>query len=82
MILVIHELDLSDNEETIIGVVSSKEKAEAAIRTYYGYGLGELLNFRDVRDSGVEYEYTYRIKDNTTSYRVRITLMSFELDCI
>lgn len=82
MILVIHELDLSDNEETIIGVASCKEEAEEMIKTYYGSDLGELLGFRDVRDSGIEYEYRYLINGCSANYKVVITLMSFELDKI
>ena len=83
MVIVIHEKDCSDNEESIIGVVNSKENADSFIVNYYGNSLGRLIGVRDIRDSGIEYEYHYEINglvsEDTT---VIITLMSFTLNAL
>ena len=85
MILVIHEEDLSDNEESIIGVADSKSNTESMIKEYYGFNNLTLLKFSDVRDSGIEYVYHYNVKGLEfwhSDYEVKITLMSYELNAI
>jgi hypothetical protein len=81
MILVIHEKDLTDNEESIIGVADSKDNAEDMINQYYG--KPKLLNVRDIRDSGIEYVYRYMtngLEHICGPYEVEITLMGFNLN--
>jgi len=77
--LVIHEMDLDDEEKTVIGLADSIENAEAVISTYYGEY--KEISFRDIRDSMLEYEKVLEIKDHLNEpYRVKVWLEWFEIN--
>ena len=52
-VIVIHELDLEDNETSVISAASSKESAESVISNHYG--RHRVVSKRDIRDSMLEY---------------------------
>lgn len=70
-ILVIHELDYSDNETSVIGVADSVEKANKLIEEYYGeftlksytyFGIDNIEDDRVIDVFDVEYNRTYTYK--------------------
>jgi len=70
-ILVIHELDYSDNETSVIGVADSVEKANKLIQEYYGeaeqisytyYGIDNIEYDSVISVFDVDYERTYTYK--------------------
>jgi hypothetical protein len=80
-VIVIHEKDLSDGEEIVIGVCSSIEGADRLIKEYYG-DFTEI-SFTDIRDSDLEYSkviqaYSY---DDTIN-RFEILLQLFTIDSL
>lgn len=82
-VLVIHERDLDDNEEIVIGVADSVEKAEFIISQYYGEYKQE--SFRDIRDSVLEYSKVISVESSFRKgevWRYELTLEWFTLnDC-
>jgi hypothetical protein len=61
-VFVIHEKDLDDHEQIVIGVADSVENAERIIREYYGDY--KQLSYRDIRDSDIEYSKRLEVKDH------------------
>ena len=70
-ILVIHELDYSDNETSVIGVADSVENANKLIDEFYGefteishtyYGIDNIEYDKVISVFDVEYERTYTYK--------------------
>ena len=82
-VLVIHERDLDDSEEAVIGVAESVEKAEFIISKYYGEYKQE--SFRDIRDSNLEYSKVISVESSLRKgevWRYELTLEWFTLnDC-
>jgi hypothetical protein len=78
-VIVIHELDLEDNETSVIGVASSKESAENIISSYYG--KHRVVSKRDIRDSMLEYSKVLEVEGlNGETLRVEVTLEWFVVD--
>jgi hypothetical protein len=78
-VLVIHEKDLDDDEQSVIGVADSVKSAEKVIREYYGDY--KELNHRDVRDSSIEYLKWLEVKDHLNEpYTVRVSLQWFTVN--
>lgn len=81
MVLVIHEKDLDDQEESVVGVATSIEEAEKLIDEYYGDY--REISFRDIQAANLEYskiiELDYSPKSERT-YQCKITLQWFELN--
>jgi len=76
-VLVIHEIDLHDNEHDVIGVADSVEKAGELIKGCYGDDYRELSH-RDIRDSSLEYIKILEVKDSDNDfYKVQIMLQWF-----
>lgn len=69
-ILVITEEDLEDKESSVIGVAHSVDEAKCLIEEYYGYSKTD--SYRDIQDSGLEFEMTLTVKDDlgTQKYKV------------
>jgi hypothetical protein len=79
-IVVIHEKDLEDNEQIVIGVADSVESAERIIDEYYGEY--EQISYRDIRDSNIEYSKVLEVKSTLGSSRVEIWLEWFSLNSL
>ena len=79
-IVVIHEKDLEDNEQIVIGVADSVESAERIIDEYYGEY--EQIIYRDIRDSNIEYSKVLEVKSAFGSSRVEIWLEWFSLNSL
>lgn len=78
-LIVIHEQDLQDKEQDVIGVCSSVENAELLINEYYGEFVE--ISKQDIRDSALEYSKILEVKGiNEEPYRVKITLQWFSLN--
>lgn len=81
MILVIHEKDLNDKEQIVIGVADSVKNAERIINEYYGEH--KEISYNDIRDSNLEYSKVLEVKGAFGEpYRVKIWLEWFELNHI
>lgn len=81
MLLVIHEIDLTDDENSVIGIADSIDMAENMINEYYG-GFKQIY-YRDIRDSNLEYSKILEVEGvKNEFYRVKITLEWFELNKI
>lgn len=81
MLLVIHEIDLTDDESTVIGIADSIGIAENMIGEYYGNY--KQIHYRDIRDSNLEYSKILEVAGAKNEfYRVKITLEWFELNKI
>lgn len=52
-VIVIHEMNKDDNDTTVIGVASSREKALEIIKEYYGEQV--MTDFRDVRENNIDF---------------------------
>jgi hypothetical protein len=79
-LLIVHEKDLQDKEEDVIGVVDSIENAESIIKQYYGEFTE--ISKKDIRDSTLEYSKVLKVKSFDDSfYEVEITLQWFTLNC-
>ena len=76
IVYVIHEKDCKYKEESILGVVSDINNVDNLLDDYYG--KYETINFRDVRDSTIEYVKTIKVDGN----KYEITIISFLLDKI
>ena len=80
MLLVIHEKDLDDKEQIVIGVADSVENAEKIINEYYGEH--KEISYKDIRDSNLEYSKVLEVKGAFEEpYRVKIWLEWFQLNC-
>ena len=81
-ILVIHEKDLTDYKEIVIGVADSVENAEKLIEEYYGKDEIKEISYRDIRDSNIQYIKVIEVPGilGDKPYRVQITLEWFELN--
>lgn len=78
-ILVIHEKDLDDQEESVIGVADSVENAEKIINEYYGKFQG--ISFNNIQHSNLEYSKILEVKDfSGEPYKVEIFLEWFRLN--
>ena len=78
-VIVIHEHDSQDGEQIVIGVASSIERAEGLIKDYYGEF--KEVEFRDIRDSNLEYSKTLEVLDHLNSpYKVTVWLEWFEIN--
>ena len=76
IVYVIHEKDYKYKEESVLGVVSDINNVDNLLKYYY-YKY-ETINFRDVRDSTIEYVKTIKVDDN----QYEITIIRFLLDKI
>jgi len=54
-VIVIHEIDLSDNDRNVIGVASNRENALLIVKNYYGEDSIQS-NLRDIRDSNIDFD--------------------------
>ena len=80
MLLVIHEKELDDNEQIVVGVSDSVENAEKIINKYYGEH--REISYNDIRDSNLEYSKVLEVKGVfEESYKVEIWLEWFKLNC-
>ena len=80
-VIVIHEKDLEDRADTVIGVADSVDNAEILIEKYYGIGQFEEISFRDIRDSSLEYSKVIEVKDNDRfAYQLELTLQWFNVN--
>ena len=71
IVYVIHEKDWKYKEESILGVVSDINNVDNFLKDYYG--KYETINFRDIRDSTIEYVKTIKVDGN----EYEITIISF-----
>ena len=77
--LVIHELDLDDDENSVIGIADSVENAEKIINEYYGEY--KQISYTDIRDSNLEYSKILEVKGAfNDTYEVEVWLEWFELN--
>ena len=74
IVFVIHEKDLKYQEEDVLGVVSDINNVDNLLKDYYG--KYETINFRDIRDSTIEYVKTIKVD----GLKFEITVQSFFLD--
>lgn len=80
MLLVIHEKDLDDKEQIVVGVADSVENAEKIVNEYYGEY--KEISYNDIRDSNLEYSKVLEVKGAFEEpYRVEIWLEWFRLNC-
>lgn len=80
MLLVIHEKDLVDKEQIVVGVADSVENAEKIINEYYGEY--KEISYNDILDSNLEYSKVLEVKGAFEEpYRVEIRLEWFQLNC-
>ena len=78
-VLIIHENDFDDNEQSVIGVADSVENAEKVIKEHYGDY--KELSHRDIRDSSIEYSKSLEVKDyRDRPYIVEICLQWFSVN--
>lgn len=81
MILVIHEKDLNDKEQIVIGVADSIEKAEKMINEYYGEH--KEISYNDIEGFNLEYSKLLEVKGVLDEpYKVEIWLEWFPLNHI
>ena len=80
MLLVIHEKEIDDKEQIVVGVADSVENAEKIINEYYGEH--KEIRFNDIRDSNLEYSKILEVKGAFEEpYQVEIWLEWFQLNC-
>lgn len=80
-LIVIHEKDHEDNEESVIGVADSVKDAETIIERYYGKENYTEVAFRDIRDSDIEYSKEIEIKGHSSEIiKITLTLEWFRLN--
>lgn len=81
MLLVIHEKDLDNKEQIVVGVADSVKNAEKLINEYYGEY--KEINYNDIRDSNLEYSKVLEVKGAFEEpYQVEIWLEWFQLNCV
>ena len=79
MIIVIHEKDLLDNENIVIGVADSVVNAEKVIKEYYGEF--KEISHEDVGESNIEWLKVIEVEyDNGYICKYQIMLEWFELN--
>lgn len=80
-VLVIHEIDLDDQEQIVIGVADSVEAANKIIDQYYG--KYKEISFLDIRDSNLECSKIIEIPSfSDGSYQCKVILVWFEINKI
>tara|TARA_R110000787_G_scaffold196391_2_gene307720 strand:- start:1596 stop:1850 length:255 start_codon:yes stop_codon:yes gene_type:complete len=80
-LIVIHEKDHEDNEESVIGVADSVKSAESIIEKYYGKDNYTEVSFNDIRDSNLEYSKVIELKwHKSEPTKVTLTLEWFSLN--
>lgn len=80
MLLVIHEKDLDDKEQIVVGVADSVENAEKIINEYYGEY--KEISCNHIRNYNLEYSKVLEVKNIFEEpYRVEIWLEWFQLNC-
>lgn len=78
-VLVIHEYVKEYEKSIVIGVADSIEKAHDLIKEYYGNFT--VIEYKDIRDSDLEYQKTIEVTStNNKKYQVIITLEWFKLN--
>lgn len=75
MVIVIHEFDYSDKENSVIGVASDRVNALRIIDEYYGKDAVQSF-FRDIRDSNIDFDVIIKVD----GYKYRVTGEDFEID--
>lgn len=79
MLLVIHEKDLDDNEQSVVGVADSVDNAEKIINEYFG--KYKEISHKDIRDSNLEYSKVLELEGAFKKpYQVEIWLEWFQLN--
>ena len=61
-LLVIHELDHEDEENTVVGIASSVEQAEDLIDEYYGTGNYQEISCNEIDQVNIEYVKLFEIQ--------------------
>ena len=80
MLLVIHEKEIDDKEQIVVGVADSVENAEKIINEYYGEH--KEISFNDIHYSNLEYSKILEVKGAFEEpYQVEIWLEWFQLNC-
>lgn len=81
-VIVIHEKDLDDLEDIVIGIASSIESAERLIGEYYGEHTVE--SFNDIRDCNLEYSKIISVRGSNEFevWRSKVTLEWFNIDVL
>ena len=83
-LIIIHERDHDDKEDSVIGVADCVENAEIMITEYYGKENYKEISFRDIRDSNLEYSKVLEVQSDVllrdSSYKVTVTLAWFKLN--
>jgi hypothetical protein len=78
-LIVIHEKDHEDKEQSVIGVADTVANANKLIDQYYGQY--EQVSFNDIRDSNLEYSKVLRLSGAFGQpYEVTVTLEWFALN--
>lgn len=81
LVLVIHEKDLSDNEDSVIGVADSVKNAETIIKDWYGDPV--TIEKTNIEDFNIEYKKTLWVEGAFKKYyKVEVTLEWFILNKI
>jgi hypothetical protein len=74
-------------KDTILGVFDSPEEITDAVLEDY-YGAFELVEYTDIRDSGLEWKKLIRFKERETAHSynrvayINLTLFEFQLNAI
>tara|TARA_R110002167_G_C12332715_1_gene620319 strand:- start:68 stop:319 length:252 start_codon:yes stop_codon:yes gene_type:complete len=78
-VIVIHERDHQDDENSVIGVATSPQEAQSIIEECYGEHTE--ISFRDIRDSGLEWSKVLSVDDlRGKRYEVTVCLEWFEVN--
>jgi len=78
--MVIQEIDLSDNEAIVIAIASDRKNALKIIEEYYGKDY-TMSNFRDIRDSGLDFTAEINFS-GSPEVRYRIWGQDFNINVI
>ena len=80
-VIVIHEKDLDDKEEFVVGVASSVIEAERMIEEYYGDS--KLITTNYIDESNIIYIKVLEVMGmETYTYKVQVSLEWFQIDCV
>lgn len=63
LVMVIHEMDLSDRERIVIGVATNRKEALEIIREYYGKEA-VFSEFRDIRNDNLDFDVKVSVDGN------------------
>jgi len=78
-VIVIHESDLRENEQSVIGVADSVWRAEMIMEKYYG--SYKEIERDNIQDFNMEYVAIIEVPDHTGKlYKVKILLEWFEVN--